>query len=118
MRFFAGSDHLERVSRLARSLLQGELTATSPAVKTSALAWCARMLLALPDRGEALRVLDEARNLGRTEEVSIAEALADSYEGNTTLALSKLSSQNTPSARAASFIIVANSRGAEISRLV
>jgi hypothetical protein len=112
MRFFFGSDHLEQSSRLARDLLLGELAATSTAMKASALAWCARMLFALPDRAEASRILDAARNLARTEEVSIAEALADSYEGNTTAALSKLGSVDTPSARAVSFIVVANSRGA------
>jgi hypothetical protein len=112
MRFFAGSDHLEQASRLARDLLQGELAVTSPAVKASALAWCARMLFALPDRAEAFTVLDAARNLARTEEVSIAEAFADSYEGNTSAALSKLAELNTPSSRAASFIVVANSGSA------
>lgn len=90
MRFFGGSDHLEQASLLARDLLQGELATTSPVVKAAALAWCARILLALPDRAEALRVLDAARSLARTEEVSVAAAIADSYEGNTTAALSKL----------------------------
>jgi hypothetical protein len=85
---------------------------TSPAVRASALAWCARMLFALPDRAEAFTVLDAARNLARTEEVSIAEAFADSYEGNTSAALNKLAGLNKPSSRAASFIIVANSRSA------
>jgi putative serine esterase DUF676 len=93
MRFFFGSDHLEQASRLTKELLLGELGATSTAVKASALAWCARMLLTLPDRAEASRVLDAARNLARTEEVSVAEALADSYEGNTSAALSKLAEQ-------------------------
>ena len=112
MRFFAGSDYLEQASSLARDLLQGELAVTSPAVRASALAWCARMLFALPDRAEAFTVLDAARNLARTEEVSIAEAFADSYEGNTSAALNKLAGLNAPSSRAASFIIVANSRSA------
>jgi hypothetical protein len=110
-RFFFGSDHLEQASRLARDLLQGELAATSTVVKASVLAWCARMLFAHPDRTEALRVLDAARNLARTEEVSIVEALADSYEGDTTSALSKLGTLKTPSARAVSFVVVGNSRG-------
>lgn len=109
-RFFAGSDALDQASRLARDLLQGELAATSPAVKATTLAWCARILLARADRVEALRVLDAARNIARPEEVSIAEAFADSYEGNVSIALGKLAELNTPSARGAAFIVVANSR--------
>ncbi len=112
MRFFFGSDHLEQASRLVHDLLQGELTAASISVKASALAWCARMLSARPDKAEALRVLDAARSLTRTEEISIGEALADSYGGNTDAALGKLASINTPAARAVSFIVVANSSGA------
>ena len=82
MRFFVGSTHLEEASQLAQDLLDGQLSGTSTAEKASALAWCTRMLLAKPDRSEALRVLDEAKKLVRTEEVSIAEAFAASYDGD------------------------------------
>ena len=51
MRFFVGTSHLEEAARLAQELLHGELSATSTAEKASALAWCARMLLAKPDSG-------------------------------------------------------------------
>jgi hypothetical protein len=72
MRFFFGSDHLEQASRLARDLLLGELAATSTAMKASALAWCARMLFALPDRTQASRVLEAACNLETNNQTTTA----------------------------------------------
>jgi hypothetical protein len=109
MRLFVGSTHLEEASQLAHDLLHGQLSGTSTTEKASALAWCTRMLLVKPDRSEALHVLDEAKKLVRTEEVSIAEAFAASYDGASG-ALNKLSALNSDEARAASFIVVANSK--------
>ena len=112
IRFLAGSDHVDEASRLARELLEGELAAASPAIKATALAWCARMLFARTDRTEALRIVDAARRFARTEQVSITEAFANSYDGKPAEALNSLAALHTPSSRAASFIIVANSRTA------
>jgi hypothetical protein len=108
MRFFGGSTHLEEASRLARELLNGELETTSTLVKAQALAWCARFLLARPDRSEALSVLNEARALAGTEEVTIAEALRESYEGRHQVALGILSGLGSPIARSAAFMLVSN----------
>src|ERR1019366_2751912 len=69
----------EQALKLFRDLTQGELVATSPAVKAAALAWCARMLFGKTDKSEALLALQAARSLSQTEEVSIAEAFAESY---------------------------------------
>lgn len=110
MRFFVGSTHLEEASRLAHELLQGELSATSTTKKSDALAWCARLLFAKTDRTEALQILEQANKLARTEDVSIAEALQDSYEDNTSAALSKLALLDSDEAHTASFIVVVNAK--------
>jgi pimeloyl-ACP methyl ester carboxylesterase len=115
MRFFGGSTHLEEASRLARELLNGELEATSPAVKAHALAWCARLLLARPDRSEALSVLNAARALAATEEVTVAEAFKESYEGRHEVALGILSGLGSSTARSAAFIVISNNRDANQS---
>lgn len=113
MRFFVGTTHLEGASRLAQELLHGELCETSPNEKAIALAWCARMLLAKPDRSEALQVLSEARKLAKNNEVTIAEAFAASYDKNTSGALGILAGLNSDEARAASFIVVSNARDSQ-----
>jgi len=110
MRFFYGSDHVEQASRLAHALLHGELSATSPVLKASILAWCARLLLKRPVPAEVLVLLDSARELARTEEVSIAEAFLDFYQDNAPEALGKLARLDTPLAHTASMFIVANTR--------
>lgn len=98
----------DEVSKLVRDLMQGELAATSPVVKATALAWCARLLFAKTDRSEAVLTLEGARNLARTEEVTIADAFAESYTKDYQSALGILASVNTPAARSASFILVRN----------
>ena len=108
MRFFFGSTHLEEASQLARDLRAGPLSATSHQEKARALAWCARILLAKPDRSEALSILECAQGLHRIEEVIIAEAFASSYEGDSSSALNILSRLDSDESRAASFIVVAN----------
>lgn len=111
MRFFVDSTHVEEALQLSQALLSGQLRATSTALKADTLAWCARLLMSKPeDRTEALRVLDEAKRLIRTDGVSIAEALADSYNGEISTALQKLSKLTSAEARAASFIIVVNAK--------
>ncbi|QWG13106.1 hypothetical protein KMZ29_26125 [Bradyrhizobium sediminis] len=111
MRFFEGSTHLEDAERLASELLSGELVGTSVQVKADALAWCARLLSAKTDRSDAQRLLGEAKRLLSTEAVAIAGALLLSYEGNEPEALKRLAEINSNDARAASLIIVINSKG-------
>jgi hypothetical protein len=106
MRFFADSTHIEEAEQLARELLAGSFAEASVDTKIEALAWCVRMLLAKPDRSEALRILDEINRIKRTPTVSIAQAFAASYEGNTSDALKKLSEFNSNESRGASFIVV------------
>ncbi|MHC2282897.1 pimeloyl-ACP methyl ester carboxylesterase [Bradyrhizobium diazoefficiens] len=110
MRFFQRSSHLEEATELVQSLMDGPLAATSAEIKADALAWCARVLLAKPDRQEANRALDEARRIKRTETVLIAEALLDSYNDSASEALRKLSLINSNDARAASFVVVINAK--------
>ncbi len=83
-RFFNGFNTFDDASRLARDLLGGDLALASADVKADALAWCARLLLARPDRKEANEILGSARSTALTHHVSITAALADSYEGKTT----------------------------------
>jgi hypothetical protein len=116
MRFFGGSTHLEEASRLAEELKDGgELQASSIAVKAHALAWCARLLLGRSDRSEAVSILSAARDLASTDEIRIAEAFYESYEGRQDAALGLLSSMQTPAARSASFMIASNTRDAVLS---
>lgn len=110
MRFFVDSTHVEEALQLSQELLSGQLRATSTALKADALAWCARLLMSRPDRTEALRILNEAKRLVRTDDVSIAEALADSYNNEVSTALQKLSNLTSVEARAASFFIVVNAK--------
>lgn len=110
MRFFVDSTHSEEALQLSQDLLSGQLRATSTELKADALAWCARLLLSKPDRAEALRILGEAKRLVRTDGVSIAEALADSYNNEVSTALQKLSRLDSADARAAAFIIVVNAK--------
>lgn len=114
MRFFAHSPHLEYAAQFARELIGGQLAATSIDLRADALAWCARLLLAKPDRAEGHQILEAARQIKRTEAVSIAEALADSYNNDISPALQKLSQIDSNDARAASLIVVlhANDRDA------
>jgi hypothetical protein len=98
----------EEVSMLIHDLTQGELADTSAAVRATALAWCARILIAKPDKSEAKLALQAAHNLAKTEEVIIAEAFAESYATDYQSALSILAPAKTPAGRAASFIIVGN----------
>lgn len=110
IRFFERSSHLEEATDLAQSLMDGPLAATSAEIKADALAWCARVLLAKPDKQEANRALDAARHIKRTEAVLIAEALLDSYNDRASEALRKLSLINSNDARAASFVVVINAK--------
>ncbi len=111
MRFFVDSTHIEEALQLSDELLRGQLRATSAAMKADALAWCARLLMSKPEeRKEAFRLLDEAKRIRRTDDVSIAEAIADSYNDDVATALQKLSNLNSAEARAASFIIVTNAK--------
>ncbi|WP_316233802.1 PIN domain-containing protein [Bradyrhizobium sp. SZCCHNPS2010] len=110
MRFFIDSTHSEEAVQLSQDLLVGQLNATSVELKADALAWCARALMSPSDRTEALRILGEAKRLIRTDAVSIAEALAESYDGKVSNALQKLATLNSAEARAASIIVVANAK--------
>lgn len=110
-RFFNGARPAEQASRLATDLLDGDLALTSPTAKARGLAWCARLLLGRPDRAEAQELVRAARHLADTEEVSIAEALEQSYAGNLESALNTLSRLDSPAARSASFIAIKNSKG-------
>lgn len=110
IRFFIGANHLEEATQLAHALVDGELAFASQTIKRKALAWCARVLLAKPDRSEALILLDQSLKLGRTEISSITEALAKSYAGETSASLGLLASIDSDEARAASFISIVLAR--------
>ena len=77
MRFFGGSDHVEQASRLARELLQGELFRGVPRSKGKHSSLVRSTVAPRPIPPEVLKFLDAARNLARTEEVSVVEALVD-----------------------------------------
>jgi len=110
-RFFVGAKPDEQALRLAADLQVGDLSLASPQAKARGLAWCARLLLAHGERGEAHELLIAARRLANLEEVRIAEAFEQSYSGDLSGALNTLAAVDSPAARSASFIAVKNNKG-------
>lgn len=109
-RFFFGSAPQEEAARLMYDLLDGQLAVASQLTKR-ALAWCARILIGQPDKSKGIEGLEAAKKLGKSEEISIAEALVESYENRLDEALTRLAQISTPAARSVAFLSVANAKG-------
>ncbi len=106
VRHFDLATAIDLASHLASDLLEGELVLASADTKSRALAWSARVQLALADREVAKAIIKVAREIAVTEEVKITEALETSFEGNVALALSALSKLKSSAARSAAFIAI------------
>lgn len=114
-RFFVGFSVSEHALRLAERILGGELDAASNAMKSYALAWCARFLAISEDRARSEELLKRAKELGNGTEITIAEAFRLSASRNVEEALSKLSSFDSPAARSASLLIMTHNRDAFVA---
>jgi len=73
-RFLRGFQTQERAKDLVRKILSGNLKNGSTQIKCLALSWCARFLSSGENRCIAENAIDEAKKLGTTEEIIIAEA--------------------------------------------
>ncbi len=114
-RFIVGFNAQEQSLMLADKIQGGEFAGGSDDVKCRALAWCARFL-ANGDYGTiADELISTARQLGSGPEITIAEAFRISATGKRRDALCKLADIDSPYARSAAFMIVANHNDAASS---
>lgn len=113
-RFFVGFSVAEHALELAERILSGELQGGSHAIKSSALAWCARFLAIGEYSAKSDQILSRANELGRGSEITIAEAFSDSAKGRLDDGLAKLASLDCPVARSAALFTVALQKGATI----
>ena len=109
-RQFAEFDRLGEARRLAESCASGQLSSGSSSLRSSAFAWCAR-ILSNDDPAKAESVLNAARALPRQPEIDIAEAFLISKRNGRNQALSVLASKNTPQAASAALFIISNHDG-------
>ena len=112
-RFFSGGRPHEQALRLATAFSTGDLVLASTTKKAQGLAWCARLLLSKSGHGKGPELVKAARRFADTEEVSIAEALEQSYTGDLEGAIAKLSQIESRAARAAVFIAIKNNTNQE-----
>ena len=112
-RFFGGARPHEQASRLAAAFSTGDLALAPAITKARGLAWCARLLLSKSDHAEGPELVRAARRFADTEEVSIAEALEQSYAGDLEGAIAKLSQFESRAARAAVFIAIKKNKNQE-----
>ena len=111
-RFFTGFATAEHSIRLAEDILNGEFQSASCALKSTALAWCARILSVGKNSADINELLIQAKKWGSGEEVTIAEAFINSANGKYEEGLSSLASIKTPASYSAMFFIVSNRNNA------
>lgn len=112
-RFFGEVDRTKNARQLGRRLVEGELSGGTDAVRSRALAWCARLLA----RSEFVEVAEEylglAKQLTTATEIGIAEAFIVSQKGDKGAALKILAPIHSSPARSAAFMVVFHHEGAE-----
>ena len=107
---FSEFDSVEASVELGRRLIADEFKDGSSAMRVEALSWCARSLCAADVAG-AERLIVAARDLGRSHEQDVAEAVVDAAKGDYRGALAKLADLDSPCARTAGLIAVARHKG-------
>ncbi|WP_337288704.1 HNH endonuclease [Candidatus Methylomirabilis sp.] len=112
-RFFVEFDGVRSSLALARRLVDGELSGGTDAVRSRALAWCARFLSPTEKLDKAEEYLKLAKGLGTGPEVEIAHAFICSQKGDKNAALSALASIDAPISRSAALMVVAYHEGPE-----
>ena len=113
-RFFAEFDSRQYSLTLARKLVEGELSVGTDAVKSQALAWCARVLSRTKELDKAEKYLKYAKELGTCQEIDIADAFISSQKGDKNAALSILEGVDSPPMfRSAAFMIVKHHDGSQ-----
>lgn len=109
MRFLAGADAFAFAAHLGAALTDGDLAPASPVGRARGLAWSARVLSSQPKKREiAKQFLARARSLGQVEEVQIADAFLQAYDGELSSALGNLARLDSALARGAALMILSN----------
>lgn len=106
-RFLQDFETTQRCLQLGTALTSGEYSAGTPAVRSRALAWCARILAPTDNVPRAKEHLQRAEELASGEEITIATALILSQEKGLQDALTVLAGVESPMARSAALGIVA-----------
>lgn len=113
-RFFTEFDIVCFSLALGRRLVEGELSGGTDALRSRALAWCARFLSTTTEElDKAEEHLKLAKGLGSCPEIDIADAFISSQKGDKSAALNILADIDSPTSRAAALMVVAHHEGAE-----
>ena len=107
---FSEFDSVEASVELGRRLIADEFKDGSTAMRVEGLSCCARSLCAADVAG-AERLVAAARDLERSPELDVAEAVVDAAKGDYRGALAKLADLDSPCARTAALIAVARHKG-------
>ncbi|WP_269537088.1 PIN domain-containing protein [Cerasicoccus fimbriatus] len=105
-RFFSEYDGTAKVRTLGKRICNGDLAHGSGSVRCLALAWCSRILY-ISDVELAKEFLDSAKEAGSCLELQMAEAFLLVQDDQKPQALKLLSKLDTPAARTAALMIVA-----------
>lgn len=112
IRPFAEVDRINKALILGRRIVEGEPTGGTDAVKSRALAWCARLLARSEAIDKAETFVRLAKQLGACAEIEVAEAFIISQKGDKPAALKALAPIDLPSAKSAALMVVAHHEGA------
>lgn len=112
-RFFGEVDRINNALTLGKRLANGELKGGIDAVRSHALAWCARLLSRSEKIETAKEYLNLAKQLGFCPEINIAEAFIASQAGDKEMAFKTLTAIDSSSARSAAFMVAAHHGGAK-----
>lgn len=112
-RFFVEFDRVRFSLALGRRLVEGELSGGTDAVRSRAVAWCARLLSPTDELEKAGEYLKLAKSLGTGSEIDIADAFIYSQKGDKSAALNTLAGIDSPTSRSAALMVVAHHEGAE-----
>lgn len=112
-RFFGEVDRVNNAQVLSRRVIEGELSGGTDAVRSHALAWCARLLAPGGTIEAAEEHVAHAKRLRSCPEINIAEAFVVSQKGGKEAALKALASMDSPLALSAALMVVAHHDGAE-----
>ncbi len=96
----------------ACKLIEGDLRFGQPSKKSTALAWCARVL-AHQDVGVSVDLLYKYPAGSASEEWQIAEAVIKAQMGGWQEGVNALSKLDTPASRSAAFFVVIKQKGAQ-----
>ena len=107
-RFFGEVDTVNSALALGKRIAEGELISGTYAVRSRALAWCARLLARSKKIKIAEEYLESAKQLEACPEIVIAEAFIISQAGDKDAALESLAKIDTPLARSAMFMVVSH----------